>query len=182
MGLKERREGALSAVEGERLPEQSRRGSQYKARKAQCYKKTPYGPLLDQLYVPLHAGGELKTAVAKPLAMFHGQCAASPSLGKIAHEALARNPCSPSRPWNIVFYEDGVGVTDGLATHHNRNNAVFYSNLLEFGQRALAHEEVWRTLAIVREHVARMLVGGLAELANTMMGGFFKESHYKGPH
>ena len=175
----------LKSVKEEGCPEHFSRGAQYKARKSECYTNTRYGTLVEsrKLTVVQDSGNDkgkesqISVGFANPCALLHEHCRRSKDFSKIVQEALARHPCSPSTPWNIIFYQDGVDPSDGLAKHHSRKSSVFYFSFLEFGQRALAHEEVWGTLCIMREAWARKLKDGIAELTNYCMQAFFDAQH-----
>jgi hypothetical protein len=167
----------LRAAERDGLPEHFSRATQYRARKDECTKQTPYGTLTEQKKFQLSNGEEITVGFANPLAMLHEQCNRSIDFSKIVLEALDRHPCTPASPWHIIFYQDGVDPSDGLAKHHSRKSCVFYYSFLQFGQRALAHEEVWCTLTVMRETKARLLPDGIATLASEAMGMFFLRGH-----
>ena len=167
----------LQATANGNLPEHFSRTTQYRARKGECNQITPYGKLIEHKTFQLAKGEEVTIGFANPFAMFHEQCRRSNDFSKIVAEALERHPCSPSSPWHIIFYQDGVDPSDGLAKHHSRKSSVFYYSFLQLGQRALAHEEVWCTLTIMREHKARGLSDGIATLASEAIGMFFKDEH-----
>ena len=156
------------------------RRSLYRARQHQCYKDTPYGKLLEKREFTIVDGGKpqvLTIAFTNPLAMLHEQCSRSADFSKLVEEANARNPCSVARPWTIVFYQDGVNPGDGLSKNQRRKSSVFYFSFLELGMRALAHEEAWVTLAVVREDMVRKLPDGNATLASECLDAFYNPKH-----
>ena len=148
-------EKLLNEVKDEGLPETFSRTSHYRARKSVCARDTIHGKLLDYKHVELTNGEEWDIAMLNPFALFNEQCRTSAHFCKIVSEALDRYPCSPSRPWDLILYEDGVDPSDGLAKHHTRKICVYYYSFMQFGMRALGHEEVWATMTIVRENVAK---------------------------
>ena len=167
----------LKHVEEHGLPEAFSRATQYRARKAECHRQTPYGECIEGHTILLENGVPIDIALANPMAMFYEQCRLSEHFSRIVKDAMVNYPCSPAKPWNIVFYQDGIDPSDGLAKHHSRKSCVFYSSFLEFGQRALAHEEVWSTLCIARENgVAKKLDGGgIGRLTEKVAEQFFNE-------
>ena len=165
----------LKAIEEDGIPESHSRGTQYRARKAFCRMSTPYGPLLTQESLILDDGGEFSVGFTNPFASFHAQCEKSQHYSRIVKDALEQYPCSPSSPWTVVLYQDGVDPTDTLAKHHSRKISVYYYSFLQFGMRALCHEEVWGTMCIAREQKAKELPGGLAFLTSRVCEQFYKD-------
>ena len=157
------------------------RATIYRARKARCYKDVPpYGRLVELKEFFVQEKGEakpIKIGFANPSAMLAEQCALSEHFSRLIGDAYERNPCSPSAPWNIIFYQDGVNPSDGLGKNQRKKSCCFYYSFLELGQRALAHEECWTTLAIVRDDIARLLACGTAGLASEAVSRFFMDDH-----
>jgi hypothetical protein len=166
-------ETLLKTVSDEGLPDAFSRASQYRARKAVCNTMTPYGTLVKRVEVKL-ADGTLQTVgVQSPLAMLYYQTLNSDHYSYMVRSALARHESSPSKPWNIILYQDGVDPSDGLAKNHSRKSCVFYWSFLEYGMAALAHEEAWGTPIMVRSTVVNGLEGNVTQLADIVLRQFF---------
>ena len=163
----------LGAVEEQGLPEAYSRATQYRARRSVCQTSTPYGNLVVQRPVVLKAGGSELIAIQNPLAMLHNIVETSAAYSSLLKARLLEKPCTPASPWNIVLYQDGVDPSDGLAKNHSRKCVVFYWTFLELGMAALAHEEAWHTIAVVRVGTARRIAGEHVQLADVVLRTFF---------
>jgi hypothetical protein len=151
------------------LPEHTSRASQYRGRKKICQQMTPFGKLVTEVDGDELAGKILKVPVQNPLAAFYVACTQSADFEEFMTRALARTPCEPDRPWHIVFYQDGVDPSDGLAKNHSRKSNVFYWSFLELGQDALSHEECWFSVTLLRWQTSKILKGQLAQAATHVL-------------
>ena len=118
-------EALLKAVKKDGLPEAFSRSSRYRARKEMCSTATPYGKLIVQKNLKLINGKFVRLAFQNPLAIFHYNCNHSANYAQIVREALARYPSTAATPWEIIFCQDGVNPSDGLAKNHSRKPSVF---------------------------------------------------------
>ena len=166
----------LKSIKEEGVPETMHRSAIYRARKAACNKENEYGKLIEVINVVFEDGTDMKIGIANPLANLYNNCIESEHFSKIVKEGLDRYPSSPSRPWHLVVYQDGIDPTDGLAKHHFRKSSVYYTTFLEFGMRALCHEETWHTVCSMREHLAKQLRGGLCQLTTHVLQAFFNDT------
>ncbi len=132
------------------MPEAFSRASQHRARKDLCYTDTPYGALVYEKTLKLSDHEELDVGFQNPLAYTQYHAEHSENYGRIMREALAAHPPSPDSPWTVILYQDGVDPGDAPAKNKSRHSVTFYWSFLEFGTRALAHEEVWGCSTIVR--------------------------------
>ena len=178
-------EKLLKAVRDDGIPETFDRKAQYRARKDMCPSTTTYGELVVTVPVTLHKkdrkGKTVPVAESfgfqNPLAFLAYHCAESPQYADIVMNALEHHPCDPTRPWNVILYQDGVDPSDGLANCHSRKSCVFYWTFSEFGMRALAHEEVWGTVCVTRMHEANELSGRMSELTSKVLDQFFGDTY-----
>ena len=78
-----------------------------------------------------------------------------------------------------MLYQDGVDPSDGLSINHSRSSNVFYWSFLQFGTNALAHEECWGTITMLRKPDATNIAngGGLAYILDRVVNRFFKDPH-----
>jgi hypothetical protein len=167
----------LKTVEEEGLPDAFSRASQYRARKALCGARTPYGPLVTAKDAVLNNGASMQVGVQCPLAFLHYHCENSPHYAKAVVDALETYPCGPATPWHIIMYQDGVDPGDGLAKNKSRKLTVFYWAFLELGMSALAHEQVWGTSTVMRTSCANKLEGGIVQLTEIVLDSFFGAPH-----
>ena len=115
----------------------------YRARKELCYTNTPYGPLIRQVTLNRIGKPDVNVGFQNPMAFLHYQCENSDHFAAIMRDAIQVHPPTPSTPWSIILYQDGVDPGDGLAKNKSRHSVVFYWSFAEFGLDVLAHEEVW---------------------------------------
>ena len=98
----------LAHVDQHGLPETYSRSSQYLARKEVCRKREgDYGPIVVDTQLAL-ANGELQTfSMQNPFAWLQ-HCMHLKDFAEIMQTALNTFPCSPSSPWRLIIYQDGV--------------------------------------------------------------------------
>lgn len=160
------------------VPETFDNNAQYRARKDLCRSAiTDYGPLVVDVDVPLANGGMTKLSLQNPLACFSYHCKHSEHFGRLVELALDKTPSTPSSPWRLIVYQDGVDPSDGLAKNHSRKSAVFYYTWAELGAHALSHEEVWMTACVARYAEHKTYAGGVSMVFQKVLESFFGEQH-----
>ena len=164
-------EQLLSDVKKNDLPDAFSRRTQYRARKRVCQIQTPYGKLVES------AEPADRIPFQNPLAFLYYHYHNSPHYAQIVNTALQHFPCTPAAPWRVIIYQDGVDPGDGLAVNHSRKSCVFYWSFVEFGMHALAHEEVWGTVCVVRTLDAKKLDGDIGQLFFKVLEQFFGSAH-----
>ena len=127
--------------------------------------------------VPLADGTSKGFSFQNPLAWLAYNCKHSPHFSSLVKKALSEHPCTPSTPWNLIIYQDGVDPSDGLAKNHSRKSAVFYWSFKEFGMSALAHEEVWGVISVARYQEHQQFDGGVSRLFEKVLELFFNDTH-----
>ncbi len=165
----------LKDVEDNGIPDTYDRSAQYRARKDICNTETPYGRLVENVVCQGTNGKDFPIPFQNPLAFIAYHAENSPHYAEILERALAKKPCTPSTPWKVILYQDGVDPSDGLAKNHSRKSCVFYWSIAEFGLHALAHEEVWGTITIMRSLDTKNLEGGIGTLTHKVLEQFFNE-------
>jgi hypothetical protein len=169
----------LAHIEKDGLPETYSRAEQYRARKEICRKREgEYGPLVVDTQLPLEGGEPQKFSIQNVFAFLQHNCMHSEHYAKIMQMALSRYPCSPSSPWRLILYQDGVDPSDGLAKNHSRKSAVYYWSFVEFGMQALAKEEVWGVVTVARYSEYSKLAGKGASLFEAVLDHIFGEVHH----
>ena len=161
------------------LPEASSRSSQYRARKDICRQREgDYGPLIVDKELALANGEPQQVSFQNPFAWLQYNCLHSTDFAAIVQAAVRAHPCTPSSPWRLILYQDGVDPSDGLAKNHSRKSAVYYWSFVELGLRALSMEEVWGTLICLRYQEYTKLAGKHASLFDAVLDQFFSETHH----
>ena len=117
-------------------------------------------------------GPPMALPIQKPFATLHLTTNTPRDVARILRDALVRHPCDKDHPWNIVFYQDGVDPSDGLAKTHSRTSNVFYWSFLELGLHALCHEECWFAVTLVRDNTSKSLVGGITQASALALDSF----------
>ena len=172
--------GLMEQIEEDGLPESFSRASQFRAKRNMCGTATPYGTLVKNVDVigTFRSGTSVPKqksftiAFQNPFAFLHLACLQSQHYSMIMQKALDENPPSPSNPWTIILYSDGVDPTDTASKTHTRKFIIFYWTFMELGMAALAHEEVWGILTAVRESHAKALEGGITGLTSMCLDQF----------
>ncbi len=167
----------LNTVKKEGLPPTFDRSAQFRARKQLCQTMTPYGKLVVSLPVVFPDGKEGDIACQNPLAFLYYNCQKSPHYAEIVRESLARHPCGPATPWELIIYQDGVDPSDGLSSNHSRKSCVWYWSFVQFGIKNLAYEEVWGTMCVMRGISANKMEGALTNLFGKLLSLFFGPIH-----
>ena len=137
----------------------------YRARKASCSQKTPFGPLV----VPVSDIIKGTTiAVQNPAAMFYIACQKH-GFAQLMRATIADH----APPWKLIVYADGISPADGLAKHDQRKLQAVYYSFAEFGASALCTEEVWFVFLAVREKELRKVNGHLSSFLPILFDRFF---------
>jgi hypothetical protein len=141
---------------------------------------TPYGPLMDSLEFELEGkNSKVGTSVVvnrlNPCAFLFYICEHSPRYARLVLEALDRHPSTPSTPWNIIIYEDGVDPGDGLVKEKSRHSVIYYWAFKEFEMLNLCHEELWAAGFIVRTTIAKQY--GLPSLTCRLLDSFHNDTN-----
>jgi hypothetical protein len=163
----------LTSIKEAGAPDAFSRGSQYRARKSVCSTDTPFGKLVTKVDLARKDGKPCTIGMQHPLAMLHHQVKYSLEFSLIVRNALRERPNSPANPWGLIIYQDGVNPSDGLSKNCSRKSCVFYWSIVEFGIRALSHEECWFTPIVVRQDLVKCLDGGYEQLAELVLNQFF---------
>ena len=162
----------ISQLKQEGMPESHSRRQQYRARKELCNIRTRYGCLVETETLEMANGEEHEIGVQNPQAFMVYNARHSQHYCQILREASERYPPSPSQPWDLCIYQDGVDPSDGLAKNHSRKSAVYYWAPLQVGMRAISHEEIWGTLAVILQTDVVGLRHHMTQMASKLMHRF----------
>ena len=161
------------------LPETYSRTSIHRARKELAHTQTDYGPLLvpQEFVLPgtnKKVGAAVRVEMLNPFAFLQYVCEHSDRYAELVLTTFEQHQCSPSEPWNIVLYQDGVDPGDGLVKEKGRHSVVFYWSFLEFGTMQLCHEELWATPLILRTTAAKQF--GMSNVAHRVLEQFHTDT------
>ena len=132
----------LDDIKKNGLPDSFSRTQQRRNRKKHVYFNTPYGKLLETKTLKVD-GADLDVAFLNPFAWLYHTCQECDVMKDAVEQAHRAAPSSPSNPWTIVMYQDGVDPGDTAVKEKSRHSIVFYWSFLEFGMGNLCREELW---------------------------------------
>ena len=168
----------LSHIDQHGIPETYDRKAQYKARKEICRKRTgEYGSLVIDQKLALESGKLQPVPMQNAFAFLQYNCKNSPHYAAIVQDALRKHPCTPSKPWRLILYQDGIDPSDGLGKNHSRKSAVMYWSFAELGLLALSREEVWGAVVVSRYSEYTKLAGKGGSLFEAVLEHFFGDTH-----
>ena len=88
-------------------------------------------------------------AVGNPFAMLYRLDLECPEFHESLSALFARQPCTPDKPWNLIFYFDAVSPSNPLQKGKDkRSTQCLYWTILELERNG--QEEYWLTAAAVR--------------------------------
>ena len=166
-------EKLLREVRDGGVPEAFSRTPQHRARKDVVLQPTVYGKLVEPRELRNQDGTVCHVGIQNPLAMLAYCAEHSEDYAKLLRATFSAAPSAPRRPWHIILYQDGVDPSDGLSNNHSRKSFVFYWSFLEFGMQALACEQVWFSITVLRDTQVEKLEGGIPQLTAEVLYSFF---------
>jgi hypothetical protein len=99
---------------------------------------TLYGPTLHTIPLALDDDTTFNWHVVNPFAMLCWLANLSRAFCGFLKQKLLEHPCSPTQPWNIVFYTDEASPGNLLRVDNTRKCHAFYWSFSEFGAEALS--------------------------------------------
>ena len=163
----------LKISQEEGLPPHVHRKQIRAARDRQIREATRYGTLHQEIEVPTKDDKILKVEVQHPLAMLCVAVPKSAYMSQVFRAALAKYPCSPQQPWDLVLYNDEVTPGNPLAHYNARKSETFYWTCLQFGSHVLCNEDAWFELCVLRSPLRKTIKGGLSGLAAAVLKHLF---------
>jgi hypothetical protein len=172
----------LTVVKTHGMPKHFSKSTQARHRKAICAAQTPYGTLVQKMTVPIEANEgqpskSIDIALQHPLAVLFDSCKNLRGFARVVKETMAKTPCSVTKPWHVVLYNDEIGPSGAIGKTDERKAVAVYWSILEFGQHILSREEFWFTAFVVRTNVVNQVPGGLSFLYRKMLHAFFSLDH-----
>lgn len=162
----------LKDIEQHGIPKGFSRASQYRTRKAILEDAS----LLEVQSFDVKIKDKVityKVSFLRPCAYLQYLCKHSTVYAEVILRALETTPSSPTNPWTIILYQDGVDPGDGLTKEKSRHCAVFYWSFFEFGMDVLCHEEFWAPAAIIRTDTTKKI--GMQVISYRVAEMFHKE-------
>jgi len=163
----------LQDIKKHGLPELDSTKDLREAREMLMNEGTPYGPISVEKEVPITGGGRMRIRMASPLALLFFAFYHCAQFATFFEGRLAKCPSSEEQPWNLILYCDEVHPGDQLGGKKLRKFHAIYFAFKEFGAPALAHENLWFTIATVRTQVVNQIPGGMSKVFSIVMRELF---------
>ena len=161
----------LKKSRAEGIPEHVSESTQHRARRAECARLTPYGPLVKELAIPPTTLGDT-IAIQCPFSMLH-EAIQEPPVAEIFTTAIAEyGKPTPERPWRLIWYQDEIGIAP-LDSHDPRKTLGVYWSFVEFGRRLLCTDAAWFVAAAVRSSLIDEIEGGTTRICKMVLRVFF---------
>ena len=157
--------------------EQSSRSSIKRARDAAVDFSSLEGRLLRRLHIAYEDDPTigLEFTYVHPVAMLVHASNHCTAFSQLLAEQHRNNPSSPDKPWSLILYSDEVMIGDPLSkAKGSRKVQALYWTLKELGPDAMACEQAWMPLTVLRADVIRP-IGGLSVLTRFLMDTFFHD-------
>ena len=138
----------IEKIRAQGIPTASSRTTQQRARTKISCQETPYGPSILDFELPLEPR-PLKIALGNPFAMLYRTFDECVRFRSVLLERFAAKPCSPSCPWSLILYFDGISPNNPLDQGvDEREMQCVYWTFAELDH--LHDEDFWFTTATCR--------------------------------
>ena len=87
---------------------------------------TIYGSMLQTLPLQVVDGTTWEWHIISPFAMLQWFARHTPAFKECLGNKLSEHPCTPSKPWNIIFYTDEASPGNLLRVDNARRTHAFY--------------------------------------------------------
>ena len=138
---------------------------------------TIYWPVLQQLQLPLSAGGFYPWWHVNPFAVLNFLARQEPKFGHVLYEASQRNPSTPQNPWHIAWYLDEACPGNLLSMDLGRKCDLVYWSFRELGTERLARESNWMLGGVLKSTVCSKLRSRAATLFRYFLLVMFGQEH-----
>ena len=167
----------LQAVQDTGLPEGGvGRDALRAARDCQCNEETPYGSLIEHIWVKTTTGEWHAIPICNPFAFLLVAVRDCCQFNSFLLARLQDHPSTPDKPWTLLIYADEVTPGNPLATMNNRKFHAVYWSFLELGRNALSNEEGWFTILTEYSKYVNQAQGGLSQVFGQVIKVFFDKS------
>ena len=154
------------------LPAGKGRNSFRRARKEVARASTPFGPVVVDMTLELRGGQTHTFAVASPMALLYSTLQSCSSFRAFFYDRLRAAPCNAGAPWGFLLYLDEVSPGAELKHHNLREVFGIYWSIKEFGERALACEDLWFPFSVALTCVVKELEGGISRFVGELLVRF----------
>ena len=168
------KEALINDIKRLGVPEHASKTTFIRARRKECARSTDFGELVQPMMLPLEDGNEKEIHFQHPLAMLDTACKDSPAFNGLMAEMHARKECTFDDPWNLILYNDEVGVSP-LSGHDARETQAIYWSIKELGPAILCLEDGWFTIAAIESDIAKQVPGGMSQVCALLLATFFDD-------
>ena len=138
------------------------------AQREHCDVRTPYGPVLQTLDLPLPT--PRRWSFTHPLALLYHLATLNSAFGE-----LMVNSMQPGKPMTLVLYMDEITPGNPLRPEKSRTMQAIYWAFLEWPQYILQRVAAWMCFGVLRTTVAEQLAGKMSEFMKIVLHSFFPE-------
>ena len=144
--------------------EPTSRASIKRARELELSKMTTrFGPIMLQKTLTGDSKETYSVSVLNPVSMWAYLVESCDGLKPVLDEAFSKHKPQFNLPWDLIVYCDELVLGNALRHQNNRKLQVFYFSWKQLGPSALAREQCWFPLAVIRSSIVVSL-GGVTNL------------------
>ena len=158
------------------LPDLYSRKHIKEARDIKLQEMTAYGPLFSQAPVIHKDGTEKQLMFVNFFSLFFALFQQGGSFCSLVKQTLQLCPCSPEKPWEIIFYSDEIVPGQFLQTDSSRKVQAVYLSIKEFGGIALSHEEAWVLFLAKRSAQVNELQASMSQVTAVLLDYLFNHN------
>ena len=158
------------------LPDLYSRKHIKEARDIKLQEMTAYGPLFSQAPVIHKDGTEKQLMFVIFFSLFFALFQQGGSFCSLVKQTLQLCPCSPEKPWEIIFYSDEIVPGQFLQTDSSRKVQAVYLSIKEFGGIALSHEEAWVLFLAKRSAQVNELQASMSQVTAVLLDYLFNHN------
>ena len=140
--------------------EPTSRASIKRARELELSKMTTrFGPIMLQKTLTGDSKETYSVSVLNPVSMWAYLVESCDGLKPVLDEAFSKHKPQFNLPWDLIVYCDELVLGNALRHQNNRKLQVFYFSWKQLGPSALAREQCWFPLAVIRSSIVVSLGG-----------------------
>lgn len=151
------------------LPDLYSRKHIKEARDIKLQEMTAYGPLFSQAPVIHKDGTERQLLFVNFFSLFFALFQQGGSFSSLVKQTLQLCPCSPEKPWELIYYSDEIVPGQFLQTDSSRKIQAVYVSIKEFGPITLSHEEAWLLLLAKRSSQVNELEASMSQVTGVLL-------------
>lgn len=153
----------LCKIHQEGMPDLKYKRDMKEATRLQLSSMDAYGPLLLEANVATTEGTMEPIWIVNLLSLLVGAYQLNGSWANFFHNAHAKNPSSPQKPWQLLLYSDEVVPGNQLAARQNRKVFAIYASFAQH-MTMLQCEDAWFILALLPSTIVAQLEASIGQV------------------